>query len=199
MRRANKIIIGALVLAALAVVIIVIVKGPGRKTSEKQAASSQTYVNNSEPASSTPAVAPQPTTPSSPSTPAATASPPHATLALSGGAVSIDAQPLADGQARFYTVQLPQGNAVNFFVVKDGAGVIRAAADACQVCYQQKKGFHQEGTEIVCNNCGNRYPVEKIATEKGGCNPGPINPALQVAGASITISQAELDQVAQLF
>lgn len=190
MSRTGKIIIATVVLAALAAAIVVIVGSTGRKASDKKTASGREYVTNSEPV---------PSTTAAPSTPALTANPPHATVALSGGAVSIDAQPLADGQARFYTVQLPQGNAVNFFVVKDGAGVIRAAADACQVCYQQKKGFHQEGSEIVCNNCGNRYPVAKIATEKGGCNPGPINAALQVAGGSITISQAELAQVAQLF
>jgi len=134
-----------------------------------------------------------------PATGSGQVNPPHSQVALNGSAVTIDAQPLADGQARFFTVQLPAAKAVNFFVVKDSLGVLRAAADACEVCYQQKKGFHQEGAEIVCNNCGNRYPLEKIATEKGGCNPGPISPALQAAGGTITISQAELEQVAQLF
>lgn len=199
MTKTRKVLITAVVLAALAAAVFVVVKGPGRKASENGTASSKGYTSSPQPETNPAPVSPAGTTPATASTPTTPPNPPHATLALSGGAVSLDALPLADGAARFYTVQLPAGSLVNFFVVKDSAGVYRAAAEACQVCYQQRKGFHQEGGEIVCNNCGNRYPLEKIATEKGGCNPGPINPALQAAGGSITISQAELEQVAQLF
>jgi uncharacterized membrane protein len=186
MSRNSKIIIATVVVVALAVVSLVAVKGTGRKASE-------TYVANKPPVGS------QPATPATPGTTAPTLNPTHTTLILSSGKVGIDAQPLADGQARFYTVQLPAGNAVRFFVVRDGTGIYRAAADACQVCYEQRKGFHQEGSELVCNNCGNRYPLGKIATEKGGCNPGPINPGLSAASGTIYINQAELEQISDLF
>ncbi len=111
-----------------------------------------------------------------------------------------------DNQARFYNVNMPAsptggspGKTIYFFVVKDKNGIYRAAANACAVCFKTYKGFHQEGNEIVCNNCGNRYPIEKIATEKGGCNPGPINPNLEVENGEIIIKKADLEQVLNLF
>jgi hypothetical protein len=115
------------------------------------------------------------------------------------GQVTIDVSQLKGSQAHFYNVKLPSGKTIYFFVVRDQAGVYRAAANACQVCFRAARGFHQEGNWIVCNTCGNRYPLEKIATEKGGCNPGPINPKLPVKGNSATIQLAELEQVSELF
>lgn len=113
--------------------------------------------------------------------------------------VKIDAAQFDDNQARFFNVETANGKTIYFFVVKDKSGIYRAAANACQVCYGERKGFHQEGDEIVCNNCGNRYPLEKIATEKGGCNPGPISPNLEIKDGQIIIKQADLEQVSDLF
>ncbi|MDP2930224.1 MAG: DUF2318 domain-containing protein [bacterium] len=113
--------------------------------------------------------------------------------------IRLDAPIFNDNQARFYNVEMPDGKTIYFFVLKDKNGIYRAAANACQVCFLMGKGFHQEGDEIVCDNCGNRYPVEKIATEKGGCNPGPINPNLEVENGKITIKQADIEQVVDLF
>ncbi len=111
-----------------------------------------------------------------------------------------------DKKAHFYNVKMPDllaggtdGKTIYFFVVKDKNGVYRAAANACAVCFKTYKGFRQEGDEIVCNNCGNRYPIEKIATEKGGCNPGPISPNLEVENEEIIIKKADLEQVLNLF
>jgi hypothetical protein len=113
----------------------------------------------------------------------------QATLDLSG----------LGAQAHFYHVTLPDGKTVYFFVVKDKNGVIRAAANACQVCFSTKRGFHQEDGWMVCNTCGNRYPLEKIATEKGGCNPVPINPNLKVSDGKAILQLADLEPIANYF
>lgn len=118
---------------------------------------------------------------------------------LIGGKIELDANLFSGTKAVFYNTQMPSGKTIYFFVVKDKNGIYRAAANACQVCFSAHKGFHQEGNEIVCDNCGNRYPIEKIATEKGGCNPAPINPNLPVKNGKITIEQSELEQVSGLF
>jgi len=118
---------------------------------------------------------------------------------LENGEVKLTASIFNDNRARFYNVKMPDSKTIYFFVVKDKNGIYRAAANACVVCFKTYKGFHQEGDEIVCNNCGNRYPIEKIATEKGGCNPGPINPNLEVKNGQIIIKQADLEQVLDLF
>ena len=118
---------------------------------------------------------------------------------LDNGEVKLAASIFNDNQARFYNVEMSDGKRIYFFVVKDRNGIYRAAANACVVCFKTYKGFRQEGDEIVCNNCGNRYPIEKIATEKGGCNPGPINPNLEVKDGQIIINQTDLEQVSDLF
>jgi len=121
------------------------------------------------------------------------------TVNLENGEVKLTASTFNNNQARFYNMELPLGKTIYFFVVKDKNGIYRAAANACAVCFKTYKGFRQEGDEIVCNNCGNRYPIEKIATEKGGCNPGPINPNLEVKKGQIIIKQADLEQILNLF
>jgi hypothetical protein len=118
---------------------------------------------------------------------------------LGNGEIKLTASIFSDNQARFYNVKMPDNKVIYFFVVKDKNGIYHAAANACQVCFSVRKGFHQEGNEIVCDNCGNRYPLEKIATEKGGCNPAPINPNLTVKDGKLTIKQAELQEVAGFF
>ncbi len=118
---------------------------------------------------------------------------------LQNGKIQIDVTGFEDNIARFYNTELSSEKTIYFFVVQDENGVHRAAANECQVCYAAKRGFRQEGNEMVCNNCQNRYPIEKIATEKGGCNPGPINPNLTVKNNQIIITQAELEQVSDLF
>lgn len=119
-------------------------------------------------------------------------------VALENEEVKIKASVFDDNQARFYNVEI-EGKTIYFFVVKDKDGIYRAAANACQVCFAVKKGFHQEGDFIVCNNCGNRYPLEKIATEKGGCNPAPISPNLEVKNGRVVVKKGDIQQVAELF
>ena len=124
---------------------------------------------------------------------------------LENGEARLDASTFNDGQAHFYNVEMPAveagspGKTVYFFAVKDKNGILRAAANGCQVCYGAHKGFHQDGAEMVCDNCGNRYPIEKIATEKGGCNPAPVSPDLEVRDGKVIIKQVELEGVAGLF
>lgn len=112
--------------------------------------------------------------------------------------IVLGSQPLNDGIARFYNTEL-EGKTIHFFVVKDKNGIYRAAANACQVCFDSKMGFRQEGDFMVCNTCQNKYPLEKIATERGGCNPVPINPNLEVKGDEVVIKKADLEQVADFF
>ncbi|MBU1178361.1 DUF2318 domain-containing protein [Patescibacteria group bacterium] len=113
--------------------------------------------------------------------------------------IAIDTTKLQGTTANYYNTELSDGRTVYFFVVKDKNGTYRAAANACQVCADSKAGFHQEGDQMVCNTCGNGYPLEKIATEKGGCNPVPINPNLKVADSKIIIEQSDIEQIADFF
>jgi uncharacterized membrane protein len=83
-----------------------------------------------------------------------------------------------DGVARTYTHQA-NGKSIQFFVLKSRDGVIRAAFNACDVCYLDKQGYRQEGDEMVCNACGQRFPSELINEVRGGCNPSPLERTIE--------------------
>jgi len=81
---------------------------------------------------------------------------------------------VSDGGIHYYEMDF-NGKMAKFFVIKSVDGVIRAAFDACDVCFPEKKGYRQEGEYVVCNNCGQRFHATKINEVKGGCNPAPLN------------------------
>lgn len=64
---------------------------------------------------------------------------------------------------------------IRYFVLKSSDGVIRAAFDACDVCWPAGKGYSQDGDVMVCRNCGRRFASIKVNEVKGGCNPAPLD------------------------
>ncbi len=61
-----------------------------------------------------------------------------------------------DGKARHF--EYVDGNrSIRYFILKSSDGVIRAAFDACDVCWPAGKGYYQEGDHMVCRNCGRRF------------------------------------------
>ncbi len=72
-----------------------------------------------------------------------------------------------------YTYEV-NGVSVRYFVVKDESGAVRTALDACDVC--GAKGYTQDGTDVVCNNCGLRFSIADIgiSNSRGGCWPSRL-------------------------
>tara|TARA_Y100000310_G_C20472908_1_gene710959 strand:- start:100 stop:537 length:438 start_codon:yes stop_codon:yes gene_type:complete len=94
------------------------------------------------------------------------------------------------GQASFY-----EYNNIKYFVIKASDGSIKTAFDACDVCYYSDKGYRQEGNYMVCNNCGNRYPIAGLGTENlrgGGCWPGYLPSVIE--GEYLIIKESDLDK-----
>ncbi len=114
----------------------------------------------------------------------------------SGGAVRINLSSIDDGQAHFFRYASQDGN-IDFFVVKSVDGVMRAAFDACDVCYRSKQGYRQDGHVMVCNNCGQEFRTDLVNEVKGGCNPAPLT--RQIDGAQLVISERDLVQGAWYF
>jgi uncharacterized membrane protein len=81
----------------------------------------------------------------------------------------------ADGKAKHFDFRGDNGITVKYFVLKSSDGVIRAAFDACDVCWPSGKGYYQEQDNMVCRNCGRRFASVKINVVKGGCNPAPLS------------------------
>ena len=130
----------------------------------------------------------------------ATAAPTAASAAgptSSAAGVEIPLADLADGKARHYSWKAPDGKEIRFFAIKSSDGVIRAAFDACDVCWPEHKGYRQEGDFMVCNNCGQRFASVRVNEVKGGCNPSPLE--RRVDGDRLVITAADLQTGARYF
>jgi uncharacterized membrane protein len=90
--------------------------------------------------------------------------------------------------AKFYPA-LIDGTRLEVFAVKAPDGSIRTAFNTCQVCYASGRGYYKQiGSVMVCQNCGNRFPLNRIEVQSGGCNPVPIFSAnKKVTDNAITI------------
>lgn len=102
----------------------------------------------------------------------------------------------SDGMAHYYTYD-SDSKSISFFILKSTDGVIRAAFDACDVCFAAKKGYRQEGEIMICNNCGQAFYSNRINLEKGGCNPAPLD--RETRGDTLVITAENVLSGSRLF
>lgn len=99
--------------------------------------------------------------------------------------------PLSDigNTARFYSYD-SDGITVRYFAVKDAQGTVHVAFDACDVCYEAKKGYRQNGDLMHCINCGKEFPITSIGTDNtaGGCWPSYLPMHIDENTVVITIA-----------
>ena len=84
----------------------------------------------------------------------------------------------ADNAAHYYTY-VHNGQSIEFFVLRSGDGIVRAAFNACDTCYRSLKGYRQSGQIMICNNCGQQFPADRINIARGGCNPAPLDRTIE--------------------
>jgi uncharacterized membrane protein len=94
-------------------------------------------------------------------------------------------------EARFFTYNSNGGKQVRFFALKSSDGIYRAAADSCDVCYREKKGYQQDGDDMVCRKCNQRFPSNAVNEVSGGCNPNGL--PRKIEGDSLVIATADLE------
>jgi uncharacterized membrane protein len=111
--------------------------------------------------------------------------------------VSFPLQVFNDGQAQYFQYPADNGITVRFFILRSSDGVVRAAFDACDVCWRAGKGYSQEGDFMVCRNCGRQFASIKVNEVKGGCNPAPLERA--VVGNKLVIKVADIVEGSQYF
>lgn len=102
--------------------------------------------------------------------------------------------------ATFYPVEI-DGTKMEIIAVKASDGTLRTAFNTCQVCYNSGKGYYeQEGDQLVCQNCGNRFGMDDVETTRGGCNPVPITDEYKsVDSTNITITKDVLASAVSIF
>ncbi len=111
-------------------------------------------------------------------------------LTPTNGQLEIPVAGINDGKAHHFQVKADDGTMVTFFVLRSADGVIRAAIDACDVCYRSGLGYYQDGDFMVCKNCGQRFASNKINVIKGGCNPAPLNRT--IVGDKLVINMTDI-------
>jgi uncharacterized membrane protein len=104
-------------------------------------------------------------------------------------AVKIPLKALDSGKALFLFLE-SDGRQFYYFALKSRDGAYRAALDACDVCFRTNRGYRQEGDLMVCNNCGQSFPSDRIGEIKGGCNPHPL--ARSIEGPYLVIGKADI-------
>lgn len=107
---------------------------------------------------------------------------------------------LSKETAQFYPVEV-NGTKMEIIAVKASDDSIRTAFNTCQVCYSSGRGYYkQEGNTLVCQNCGNRFSMDQVDVEKGGCNPVPISSDQRnVTDSEVTISKDYMQQATVIF
>ena len=114
-----------------------------------------------------------------------------------GQDVQFPAALFTDGRARFYRYVAATGREIRFFVLRSSDGVVRAAFDACDVCYRERRGYHQSGDNMICNNCGQAFHSANVNVVTGRCNPGPLERT--IAGDRVVITTASLERGVSYF
>jgi uncharacterized membrane protein len=110
--------------------------------------------------------------------------------------VTYPVQLFADGRARHF--EHHHGDmTIKYFILKSSDGVLRAAFDACDVCWPAGLGYFQEGDTMVCRNCGRRFASVLVNEVKGGCNPAPLT--RKVVGEQLVITIKDILEGRQYF
>ena len=110
--------------------------------------------------------------------------------------VSFPVSLFEDGKARHFEHVDGKFN-IRYFILKSSDGIIRAAFDACDVCWPAGKGYYQEGDHMVCRNCGRRFASVLVNEVQGGCNPAPLNRS--VDNGKLIIQIKDIQQGRQYF
>jgi len=90
------------------------------------------------------------------------------------GTVTLDTSKIGKGEMKRYRYQ-EGGNTVVFLLLRDNQGVLRAAMDACEVCWHAEKGYGMKKGFLACINCGMEFALNRIGQLRGGCNPYPFS------------------------
>jgi uncharacterized membrane protein len=121
---------------------------------------------------------------------------PTAAFSPTVGDISIPVEKFENGRAQYFEHR--SGDlTVRYFILKSADGVLRAAFDACDVCWPSGMGYEQQGDEMICRNCGMRFASNRVNDVSGGCNPAPLTRSVQ--GDQLVIKSDDIDQGRRYF
>jgi uncharacterized membrane protein len=100
--------------------------------------------------------------------------------------------------ASFYSYD-SDGIEISYFIVLGENGEFHAAFDACDVCYDAKKGYVQQNNIMKCINCGLTFPIMELGVTNsgGGCWPSYL--PIRIDDENIIIEKSDLDKKRYMF
>ncbi len=104
---------------------------------------------------------------------------------------------LAPGTVGFFCYRDTDGRKLRFLLAQDQTGGVHSVFDACRQCYKFHRGYRYSNGHLICRLCGNRYPVQQMATGEASCVPVAL-PA-RVQDGKITVKVADLRAKRWLF
>lgn len=121
----------------------------------------------------------------------------YVTVFSKDGKIVIDTKDVTS-KAIFVNYEV-DGVIIQFIVVRGTDGVVRIAFNTCQACNPSPKAyFIQKGDYIECQNCGNKFHINKIGIESDGCNPAPVLDK-EIDGDNIIIDKTYVDSYKNKF
>ena len=122
------------------------------------------------------------------------AAPPEAqTLAVDNGLVRVPTEGLGDGNVHFFRADI-NGTTESFMVMRKPDGAWIAAIDGCMIC--GRHGYRQEGSNVICRNCGAVIPMSTMGAV-GGCNPIAVGSHLE--GGDLVVQASDLAQAIPVY
>lgn len=123
-----------------------------------------------------------------------TEKPAHQPAQISEDNVSIGLSALKEGKPVFYSYH-HEGGRTDFFVLLVN-GVPESYLDACFKCSPRKKGFSFKDGNVICNACGESYPVDSLKGV-GSCYPIPLKGRTE--GGRYVIEASDLIKAGRFF
>ncbi len=121
----------------------------------------------------------------------------HKVVTARDGAIKVPVAEVHDGKVHFYTYK-KSGKRINFFIRTDGNDNLSAYFDACFTCYKHKKGYRQEGTDLVCNECNMRFRlVHEHWDNSQGCSPIALKSRIE--NNEVVIMAGDIEKGGKLF
>ena len=121
----------------------------------------------------------------------------HNVVSPKNGAIRIPVREVHDGKVHLFTYK-KSGKRINFLIRTDGDDRLSACFDACFTCYKHKKGYRQEGTDLVCNECSMKFRLaDEHWDNTQGCSP--ISLKSRIENNEVVIMAEDLEKGQKLF
>ncbi len=121
----------------------------------------------------------------------------HKVVTARDGAIRLPVSEVHDGKVHLFTYK-KSGKRINFFIRTDGHDDLSAYFDACFTCYKHKKGYRQEGTDLVCNECNMRFRLaDEHWDNTQGCSPIALKS--RIDNNEVVIMAEDIEKGGKLF